>query len=48
MNKKQEFLNRALIAVPEHLEVIDVYTHRGSFEDDRYRNPWKQGSYVLV
>ncbi|CAC5384959.1 unnamed protein product [Mytilus coruscus] len=45
VNSKKEFLNKALIAVPEHLEVIDLYTHKGSFEDERYRNPWKRASY---
>ncbi|CAG2207472.1 unnamed protein product [Mytilus edulis] len=36
VNRKQEFLNKALIAVQNILEVIDLYTHKGTSYDRKF------------
>ncbi|KAL5017206.1 hypothetical protein ScPMuIL_006795 [Solemya velum] len=40
INEQRNFLARALLAVPQHLEVVDGYVHNGEQEPAQYRSPW--------
>ena len=43
LQRQRAMLDRMLLAIPHHIEVVDCYAHKGEVEEDHYALPWILG-----